>query len=187
MLQECLAGDRSFGVVLIKHGLEAFGPTPEPYLFGCRALIQHLQPLADGRTHLVALGQERFKVTSIIQDQPFLVGQVEFQSLQDDPDPGLRSSAAAVTARLRRYIQFLNRLSPESLYPIDLLTDPQALAYSACRLLRLSLDEKQALLEIEDLGELLRTLGIMLRRELALMPAMLTEETAEGIGPFGLN
>jgi Lon protease-like protein len=187
MLQECLAGNRSFGVVLIKRGVEAFGPIPEPYRFGCRALIQRLLPLDDDRTHLVAIGQERFRVTSILQDHPYLVGQVEYRALQADMDLDLRSISAIVTARLRRYMQMLNRSNPEKPIPIDLPTDPQILAYRACSLLQLPLEEKQTLLEMEDVGELLRMLGITLRRELALMPALLTEEITDGIGPFGLN
>ena len=187
MLQECLAGSRSFGVVLIKRGVEAFGPIPEPYRFGCRALIQRLLPLEDDRTHLVAIGQERFRVTSILQDHPYLVGQVEYRALQADMDLDLRSISAIVTARLRRYMQMLNRSNPENPIPLDLPTDPQTLAYRACSLLQLPLEEKQTLLEMEDVGELLRMLGITLRRELALMPALLTEEITDGIGPFGLN
>jgi hypothetical protein len=54
-------------------------------------------------------------------------------------------------------------------------------------LLQLPLDEKQALLELDDLGILLQVLQRKLMRELALLPALLASGPDEGVGSFGLN
>jgi Lon protease-like protein len=185
MLQRSLAGDHTFGVVLIKRGVEAYGPTPEPYRTGCRALIHQVQPLADGRTSLVAIGQERFNITSIEQDQPYLVARVEYRTMHEGPASDLRLSAAGVADRLLRYARSLKYLGQDAV--LELPDDWQGLAYRVCSLLQLPLDEKQALLELDDLGILLQVLQRKLMRELALLPALLASGPDEGVGSFGLN
>jgi len=187
MLQECLAGDRSFGVLLIKRGAEAFGPAPEPHQTGCRALIRKVQPLDEGRTRLVVIGHERFDLRSIVQEQPYLLGRVQYRSMKIDPDIDRRSKLSSLTSSLGRYLQLLNQLGHQAASAFDFPADPLALAYHACSLMQLPLDEKQALLEMDDLDDLLSALGMTLRRELALMPALLSGSPGEGPGPYSLN
>jgi Lon protease-like protein len=187
MLRACLVGDRSFGVVLIKHGVEAFGPTPEPYFTGCRALIQKVQPLSEGRSHMLAIGHERFRVTSIVQAEPYLVGRVEYEVLDDNPDQVLSSITADVAELMLRYMDILSGAGREIIDLSDLPVDPKSLAYSICGVLQIPLAEKQALLEADSLENLLRALARILERELALMPAILAQGPRDGIGPFGWN
>jgi Lon protease-like protein len=187
MLQACMAGDRSFGVVLIKRGAEASGPAAEPHLTGCRALIRKVQPLDEGRIALVALGQERFKLRSIVQEQPYLLGRIEYRSMKIDPEMDLRSQISNLTGGLGRYLQLLNQPGRQAASSFDFPDDPLALAYNACSLLQLPLNEKQALLEMDEMEDLLSALGMTLRRELALMPALLAGSPVDSQGPYSLN
>ena len=185
MLQRSLTGDHTFGVVLIKRGVEAHGPTPEPHRTGCRARIEQVQPLADGRIKLIAIGQERFTITSIERDQPYLIARVEFRTMHAGPTHDLSLLAAGVEDRLLRYERSLKNLGQDEF--LDLSDDSRTLAYNACSLLQLPLAEKQALLEIDDLGVLLKVLQRKLERELALIPTLLAGSPGESVGPFGLN
>ena len=58
MIAKCLAGDRTFGVVLIKHGSEALGPLAEPYSIGCTARIIESQSLGEGRMEITTVGED---------------------------------------------------------------------------------------------------------------------------------
>ncbi|MEJ2012271.1 MAG: LON peptidase substrate-binding domain-containing protein [Anaerolineales bacterium] len=187
MLRVCMAHDHSFGVVLIKHGSEAFGPMPEPYLVGCRAVVREVQSLPEGRSRLFALGHERFRITSIAQAEPYLVGCVEYDALNDNPDPGVGSVAANVAGRMLRYTDILSESGRDIVDLSNLPADPYSLAYRICSVLQIPLTEKQSLLEMDSLVHLFRMLERILERELALMPAMLAEGPLDGIGPFGWN
>ncbi|MEM7800244.1 MAG: LON peptidase substrate-binding domain-containing protein, partial [Chloroflexota bacterium] len=76
MINTCVSEGKPFGVVLIKNGREA-GGSAEPYSIGCKASISQLQPLRDGRMNLVANGEDRFKIHTISNEKPYLVGKVE--------------------------------------------------------------------------------------------------------------
>ena len=38
----------------------------------------HLEPLADGRINLTAIGDERFRIHGLNDQKPYLIGEVEF-------------------------------------------------------------------------------------------------------------
>ncbi len=187
MLQETLGRDRTFGVVLIKEGVEAFGPTPEPFQVGCQAAIRKIQPLQDGQINLLAVGQQRFWISSLTQVEPFLKGQVEPFPLSGCMTPDFDPLRTRIRGKLVRYIQKLGRLREDALKVPELSIDPKMLAFSVCNLLQLPLEEKQALLEIQNLLPLLNALDSILGREIALFKALLQRGPLEMMGAFGLN
>jgi len=187
MLQEALGRNRTFGVVLIKEGVEAFGSTPEPFQVGCQAAIRKIQPLQDGRFNLLAVGQQRFRITSLTQVEPFLKGQVEPFPLGGSMTPDFDPLRTHIQGKLVRYIQKLGRLREDALKVPRLSIDPEMLAFSVCNLLQLPLEEKQALLEIQNLLPLLNALDSILGREIALFEALLQRGPLEMMGAFGLN
>jgi len=67
MIEYCIAQDQSFGVVLIKRGMEALGPIAEPYSIGCSARIHNIQKLDQGKMNIIIIGEERFKILYIDQ------------------------------------------------------------------------------------------------------------------------
>jgi Lon protease-like protein len=77
MVAYCTSSGSPFGVVLIRSGSEASGPLAEPFQIGCTAEVTHLQPLSQGRSNLIVMGQERFRIVSVTEDHPYLVGKIE--------------------------------------------------------------------------------------------------------------
>ena len=80
MLADCLAGDRRFGIT-------PPGPTselPEPGTVGCTAVVRVNQELADGRSNIIVLGEERFVLGRALDDPaPYHIAMV--QPFEDDP------------------------------------------------------------------------------------------------------
>ncbi len=62
MIRRCLETNAVFGIVLIRHGVEAMGPLADPYPIGCTARIIEIEPLGNGRMNLTAIGEERFEI-----------------------------------------------------------------------------------------------------------------------------
>jgi Lon protease-like protein len=188
MVNNCLQSDRRFGVVMIQSGLEALGPLPEPCQVGCVAQIIEVAPLGEGRMNLVVRGGERFRILTIDhKTQPYLIGKVELFPLRIEDQLDLQRAALHLRPRLDRYTQLLMQMSDlqsELGKPPD---DPELLAYLAAILLQLPIKEKQELLELENAQELYARLDGIFDRELALMRAMLTESSRDGIGVFSRN
>ena len=187
MLQHALRGERTFGVVLIREGVEAYGPTPEPHQVGCQAIIRKVQPLSDGRINLLAVGEARFHIHSLTQVEPFLKAEVETLPLSGTLPPPFELFQAGIRNKLLAYAEKLAQLREDSFTIPALDENPERFAYQACARLQLPLEERQSLLEIRELSVLLAALDSILTRELALIDALIRRGPLEMTGAFGLN
>src|SRR5579871_1485068 len=83
MISSCIERNAPFGVVLIREGQET-GPVAVPHDVGCMARILDFKQLEDGRLHLLAVGERRFRLLEYRETElAYLVGQVE--TLEDIP------------------------------------------------------------------------------------------------------
>ena len=70
LVHDCLAGDRTFGVVLIERGHEVGGGDVR-FGTGCTARIAEAEQTPDGRWGLIATGVTRFRVDAWLPDDPY--------------------------------------------------------------------------------------------------------------------
>ena len=70
LVRDCLAGDRTFGVVLIERGHEVGGGDVR-FGVGCTATIAEAEQTPDGRWGIVATGLQRFRVDAWLPDDPY--------------------------------------------------------------------------------------------------------------------
>lgn len=188
MLRACIDERKEFGVVLIRHGSEAFGPLAEPYRIGCTARIVQVQPLKAGRMMLVALGQKRFRVLSLEERaQPFLVGRVELFPLEASDPQQLAETGRRLLPWVRRYMQLLSSASEVRLDPDHLPHDPVVLAYLGAVLLQVPAGQKQKLLSSERAGDLLAEVYALYRREVALLRRIVSQMQRESAGYISRN
>ncbi len=172
MIRRCHSDGQPFGVVLIHSGVEAYGPAAEPVRVGCTARIARLVPLEDGRMNLTALGEERFRISKLNHDQPYLVGQVESLPLEAPSSIGLLRAARQLTPRVKEYLRLVSQLNPKEpvdLDEIDFPEDPLLLIHLAASLLQVPAVEKQPLLEAHSAGELMAEVFRLYRRETAVL------------------
>ncbi len=187
LVEECMAQNEPFGVVLIKRGAEALGPPGEPYMVGCTAEIAQTEPLQDGRMNILVVGAERFRVRSLDDSKPYLSGIVEEFPLTD-------TDAMEVTLRSRpllhlyeRYLELLASADLLNLASIQLPSNPLDLAYSAAHTLQVPESEKQGLLEVESAPDFMRALIEHYRLEVPLLDRILSQPPPEQSMPFSLN
>jgi Lon protease-like protein len=190
MVNDCLANETPFGVVLIREGVEALGPAAQPHAIGCSAEIAQVQPLVGGRMNVLAVGLERFRIMSLHHDRAYLTGTVERFPLDGSMDSDMGATNAG--KRLRPWVeQYLSLLSEAGEVEFDagqLPDDSEALAYLAAMVIQIPNLQKQDLLATADTAELLRTMHDLYRRELPVLRLLLTEDVdVSGPGAFSLN
>ena len=179
MMHACIEQKLPFGVVLIREGMEALGPLPDPQSIGCTARIVDVERLPDGRMNLTALGDERFRILRLQHEHPFLTGQVEALPLTAAHSMELVLGVRALRQPLKRYLTILSKLENAELDLSDLQMpdDPLALVYLAASLLQLPAIEKQPLLEIDTASQLVADVRRLYQRENAIFKRL------AGIGP----
>jgi len=171
MLQQCIRKNLPFGVTLIKQGSEALGPLAIPHLVGCTARILHLEPLADGRINLSAIGDERFLIHSLDDSNPYLVGEVEFMEFVNTGYTDLSSFVEHLKPWVEYYLSLLSRLEDTfmDLSKIRIPSDPVRMVYIAASLLQIPPVEKQSIIAITSIHELFDHMQRLYRRETAVL------------------
>lgn len=184
MMRLCLAGDRTFGVVLIKEGPEVGGPAVS-HEVGTTARVEALQELPEGRLNLVAVGVERFRIVELARQEPYLVGRVELLEEQASaPAPEL---VARVRELFGGYMEMRRKL--EAVEVEELASEPVAFSYQVARALRASPPLlRQSLLELEAVADRLERELPLLRREIDLLRLLSTAPRgADSQGSFSKN
>lgn len=172
LINLCLEDSAPFGVVLIQSGPEA-GGRAAPHRVGTFAVISRTERLPDERMNIEAVGQERFHILTLHDDEAYLTGTVEHYPLRGAQDAPAQRSAQALLPWLKRYLALLGEAAEAPFDVNNLPRDPAPVAYLAAIVAQIPLAEKQALLELDTAVALLERERTIYRRELSLMRAML--------------
>lgn len=180
LLADCLDGERRFGVVAIRSGVEVGAPA-ETFDVGTIARIEQVTPLEDGRFDLHTRGTQRFRIRRRLLDDPYPCADVEL--LDDAP---LDEAAEARSGELREIlVPYLASLgAPEELLA-RLPSSPRQLSYLAAAAVQVELTEQQRLLELDSTAERVEATLEMLRREAGIMRHFGTVGALRPHGPGG--
>jgi Lon protease-like protein len=172
MIRHCLQRDSTFGVALIAHGSEANGPLPTPHHIGCVAKISYLEPLGNGRSNLLAIGGDRIQIGQIDRGGPYLTGQVRSLELQSESLHQLDEDNQRLRSQFCRYLSLLAELGVWRETDVNLPDEPLALVYAVSAVLQVPKDEKQQLLGVNSASALFEEVGLLIRREMALLQSL---------------
>src|SRR5437660_731833 len=138
---------------------------------GAMVRVQHMLKLPDGTVQLAVLGLRRIKLLSALADEPYLSCQVEM--LPETPDSMTPIEREALLRRAISSFQQLVTLAPH--LPAELasaagaIDDPLHLAYYIANHIRLTTEQRQAILEMDSAKEKLERLLGNLAHELEVL------------------
>ena len=167
LLQTVLETDKRFGIVRINPD------NGEMAEIGCCAEVLQHQTTEDGRSYIVTLGQQRFRVLNITRETPFRSAMVSW--VEDDPvadHADLNTLRDKVSSALTDVFSLTAKLQGrEAELPDDLPDLPRELSFwIGAHLDNRAAPEQQTLLELSDTTERLERQFEMLdhtRRQLA--------------------
>lgn len=189
MISRCVAERQPFGVVLLEHGSAEYRPGQSivPYSVGCTAHITQVQPVNGGRMNIVAIGQDRFAIQDFDHSAPYLIGEVELLPFYKGAIEQLRPRARRLQPWIARYLKLIDQAENLEIDIRQLPRDPITLGYLGAALLKTEMWRKQALLVLEDAGELLDQVRALYRREVTLYEMLTRGETPETNSIFSIN
>ncbi len=147
MLQTALESDSRFGVVRLDPNTKKIADV------GCCAEIIKHQTSEDGRSNIITLGQQRFRILEITRDAPFLSAMVSWiEDAQIDDQKNLEELAFSVQKALKDVVVLTGKLTDsETNLPDDLPDLPRELSFwIGAHLGGPIVEEQQKLLEISD-------------------------------------
>ncbi len=169
LIDDCMMGERMIGLVSQVHP-EADAPTEDDlYRTMCVGMILKMLKFPDGSTRIVCQGQYRARLVSVVQTEPYLVGQIE--PCEEIVEGGVELDA--LVHHVNRYFQRMvdqSQQIPEELQVAAINThEPGRLADLLASSLPFSIEEKQSLLGEIDVRARLERLGQYLSRQLAVI------------------
>ncbi|GAB4524508.1 MAG: LON peptidase substrate-binding domain-containing protein [Anaerolineae bacterium] len=189
MMNLCIEKRQPFGVVLIANDVPDTSMMAETHLVGCTAQITQVQPLSQGRMNIAAIGRDRFRIDSFKRDEPYLVGMVEMFPMEDEKTVEVMRKAARLRKLLEKYLFILKEAGQIQFDAAQLPRDSASVTYlSAILLQNLTTEDRQRLLETENMLAMIENLNAAYRREVALLDILMTvPENIDFKGLFSLS
>lgn len=169
MINRCIDERLPFGVVLIKEGLEVGGGAV-PHRIGTTAKIARVERLPDGHMNITAVGMERFHIEKLHQDHSYLTATVKMLPTVNGSTKPAIDLASRIRPRVFEYVELIARVNNADLHLDRLPEDPLTLSMLIAIALQADPEQKQKLLAIASVPDMLahefNTLGhevVMLR------------------------
>jgi len=169
LVDDVVAGNRILGLVAAKDPeLETPGPD-DLYRVGTLATIHRLFRAPDGTIRLLVQGVQRIRIVEFVQEEPYLMARVE--PLPEAKEESLEVEALARNVRelFRRISELVSSIPQELVSSILALEDPLQTAYTVANFQRMSLEDAQAILELDAVVDKLRRLVGILAREVEVL------------------
>ena len=169
LVDDVLSGNRMLAMVASK---DAENDTPGPddlYGVGVAGSVSRMMKVPDGTLRILVQGGERVKLSGYVTETPYLVANVEPMADEVTPSPELEALTRNVQNTFSEIIEQIPYLPEELQLAVTNLDDPSALGHLIAGALRISVDEKQGLLEELDVAKRLRRLSEILTRELEVV------------------
>jgi uncharacterized protein len=153
MVRRCMRTQQPFGVVMIQEGEEA-GVVATTATVGCTARIVDFHTLRDGLLGISCVGERKFRVLRVWRaDDGLNMGEVEW--LPVEPELPVPADCERLASTLRRALEEL----AEHYENVERKFDDAAwIGARIAELLPIELADKQALLELDDPIERIRSL-----------------------------
>ncbi len=145
-------------------------PTPEElYAVGTEVVVARSIRMPDGTASAIVQGMARVRIVEYVQTEPYLLAVVEPVQEEAERTSHVEALMRAVLAMLERAVA-LNHALPEEVYIYALNTEsPGGLADLIAQILNLSVEQRQALLEIVDPVARLQQISVHLAHELEVL------------------
>lgn len=169
MVNDAVEGQRLIGVALLKPGWEDEGVDPEPHEVCGAGEITHVSRLVGGNMNIVLHGLARVSIERTVQITPYRLAEVKVLAEPDDESPEIME----VADKARSIFNQAQALKPskdrQPSQVLKLLTGPIDIFNYLCAHSEFDVEQKQELLEMDDLGARLRFLAVLLARDLAIL------------------
>ena len=169
LVNDVLSGNRMLAMVASK---DPENDTPGPgdlYGVGVAGTVARMMKVPDGTLRILVQGGERVKLSGYVTETPYLVANVDPMADEVTPSPELEALTRNVQNTFSEIIEQIPYLPEELQLAVTNLDDPSALGHLIAGALRISVEEKQGLLEELDVAKRLRRLSEILTRELEVV------------------
>jgi len=169
LVDDVLGSNRMLAMVAARDP-EDEEPGPEGlYDVGVVGIVARMLKVPDGTLRILVQGAQRVELGPYVAEEPYLVARIAELPDVIDEGPELEALTRNVQRTFSEIVEHIPYLPEELQMAVANIEDPAALGHLIAGALRISIEEKQALLEEVDVGARLRQLSQFLARELEVV------------------
>jgi ATP-dependent Lon protease len=169
LVNDVLSGNRMLAMVASK---DPENDTPGPddlHRVGVAGTVARMMKVPDGTLRILVQGGQRIRILDYIAETPYLIARIEQIPDVVEPSPELEALTRNVQNTFSEIIEAIPYLPEELQLAVTNLDDPAALSHLIAGSMRIPIEEKQELLEEENVSKRLRRLSEILTRELEVV------------------
>ncbi|MEZ4898687.1 MAG: endopeptidase La [Saprospiraceae bacterium] len=157
--------------VLTQHESQMEDPSPKDlYQIGTIARIIKILKMPDGSNTAILQGRQRFQLRSIVRETPYLAGTVDrLNYLDPDDEMEYKALVQSIQEQAKRIVELSPQIPSEAIIMLRNMSNNTFLINFIASNLGLKMEQKQAMLEINDLGALARQVLQYMNSELQLL------------------
>jgi len=168
-LESAMEKDKQILLVAQKSAAEDDPSPSDVYTIGTVSSILQLLKLPDGTVKVLVEGNKRARIVHFVANENFFNAQIV---LVDENLGNERESEVLVRSLITQFDQYVKlnkKVPPEILTSLSSIDDPSRLVDTIAAHMSLKIDEKQKILEIEDLRERFEHMMALIESEIDLL------------------
>ena len=182
LVNDCVEKKSPFGIVLIRSG-KGIGVEGVPHLIGTAARIKKVQKKEDGRMSVVVVGTRRFQVEAFDHSRAYLSAEASLLPFTDADTRVADDLMQQIRPDIMEYVELIAKASKVKVRMERFPADPKSTAFLIAGALQVENAEKQALLAMASVPEILVRERYLLSRETLIMRYMVeTQKSIMGMG-----
>ena len=168
-LEKAMAGDRRVLLVAQKNAQDDDPGYDEIYEVGTLSTILQMLKLPDGTVKVLVEGASRAKITEFRDCGDYYIALADVQEAM--PVEARRSEVLTQTlySKFEQYVQLSKKVGTEVLNSLSEVDDPERLADTVSAHMVLKIEDKQKILEVDDIFERLEYLIALIETEIDLL------------------
>ncbi|MCB9736305.1 MAG: endopeptidase La [Deltaproteobacteria bacterium] len=168
-LEQAMQGDKEI-LLSAQKKAKTNDPTAEDiFRVGTLGTIIQLLRLPDGTIKVLVEGKQRARIKRYVPNDEYFVCEVEEIAEKRDSSVEVEALMRQIQSTFESYVKLNKRIPPEMLMSVSTIEDPARLADTIVAHLSLKLNDKQAILEIDDPVKRLERLYELMQAEIEIL------------------
>ncbi len=156
--------------VVSQRDKDADNPQPdELYWVGTTAKILRVHHEDDNTLHVVVQGIERMRCTEFIQDEPYIIARADIAPIEDEDSVEIQALIRSTKEVAAEIIELIPELPSGAIDLVNHVDSPSHLAYMVMTHLHVSVEDKQGVLQEDEIGNALRRVLAVLNEQLEVL------------------
>lgn len=170
LIDEAMSNNRIIGLLVSKTSPgEGTSPMEDLYRIGTSALILKMAKTEDNKSQILVQGLSRFKIGTYLEDKPYLMGKVAHLLEKESNDTQSQALMANIIHLFTKVVDISPVLPQEISSMAKSIQEPGILSNMVASSINASVEEKQAVLEIDNVKKRLKEVTRLINHQLEIL------------------